>query len=130
METEMTFAQLVSRAPSAWVFPGLMDIPSKDQKCLATPDEIITAVCETFKIPKEQITRRSRRRCIVVPRQLSVFLMRKCTDLSLKRIGEIYQQDHTTIIHTLNVIKNDLANDEVLNRNYKHILFKLKLKSE
>ena len=55
---------------------------------------------------EENIKRRNRKREVVLTRQISMMLIRKNTQLSLKCIGEIFGKDHTTVIHSLATIND------------------------
>jgi len=71
-------------------------------KVKITSDEIIDVVLEFYKISREDLLGSKRKKSIVIPRQICVYLLRKYTDLSLKEIAEIMRRkDHSTIIHAI-----------------------------
>jgi len=79
-------------------------------KCELTPDDIIKAVCNFFNISISDIIGKSRMKNVVLPRQITIYLMRNLTSLSLKEIGNLFGKDHTTIIHSIEKIQ-DLKKD-------------------
>jgi chromosomal replication initiator protein len=71
------------------------------EKIEASPDAVIKAVTEMFKVSIEDLKGNSRRREISQSRQIAMYLMRQHTDLSLPKIGEIFGgKDHTTVMYS------------------------------
>ena len=68
--------------------------------------EIIEEVANYFKITKEQMLKKDRRKEIVVPRQIAIFLIKIRTKLDDGRIGQIIKKDRTTAIHAINLIND------------------------
>ncbi len=60
---------------------------------------IIAAVCNEFKVSREQIIGQNRRKFIAFPRALAMHRVRKETGLMLAIIGRLFRRDHTTIIN-------------------------------
>lgn len=74
-------------------------------KIQASPEAIMTAVSEVFKVSIEDLKSNSRRREISWSRQIAMYLMRQYTDLSLPRIGEEFGgKDHTTVMYSCDKI--------------------------
>jgi chromosomal replication initiator protein len=63
-------------------------------------------VANYFKITKEQMLKKDRRKEIVVPRQIAIFLIKIRTKLDDGRIGQIIKKDRTTAIHAINLIND------------------------
>ena len=65
-------------------------------------ESIQETVCKFFNVENKQIHSKSRKREIVLARQVSMYLSKKYTDLSLSRIGDmIGKRDHATVLHAL-----------------------------
>ncbi|MEM1087891.1 MAG: DnaA/Hda family protein [Pseudomonadota bacterium] len=65
-----------------------------------TLDDIKRSCMEAFGVSKGDIEGRSKRRSIVVPRQIGMFLSREMTDKSYPQIVMAYKKkDHTTALH-------------------------------
>lgn len=91
----------------------LQNIISPDQPKEVTAQLIIDVVCEHFNITKEQIVSKSRSKDIAKPRQVAMYLCKNMTDTSLDSIGALLGgRDHSTIIHGVNTITDEYANNE------------------
>jgi len=75
--------------------------------------ELLKIVSEYFDISLDDLTGQSRRKELVVPRQITMFLMREDLDASYPTIGnELGGRDHTTAMHAYAKIKRDFDSDE------------------
>ncbi|MCM8768528.1 MAG: chromosomal replication initiator protein DnaA [Candidatus Omnitrophica bacterium] len=80
-----------------------------------TLGNIMDKVCEFFHISTHELTSRKRRKDILIPRQIAMFLAREFTDYSLMAIAEEFGgKDHTTVIHAYRKIKNRITTDSYL----------------
>lgn len=90
---------------------ALKDLISSDIKEI-TVETIIDIVAEHYNISTADILSGKRSRNISYPRQISMYLCRRYTSLSLDEIGErMGKRDHSTIMHGINKIKKDLESD-------------------
>ncbi len=88
---------------------------------------VLKAVAEYFNITIQDIISRNRRKEIVEPRQIAMYLLRDICDLSYPYIGEKLGRDHTTAIHSYEKINRESNQDPALNQKIlmiKDILFK------
>ncbi|MDP3995604.1 MAG: chromosomal replication initiator protein DnaA, partial [bacterium] len=75
--------------------------------------ELLKTVSEYFDISLDDLTGQSRRKELVGPRQITMFLMREELDASYPTIGnELGGRDHTTAMHAYAKIKRDFDSDE------------------
>lgn len=80
-----------------------------------TSKHIIEAVSKFFDIEIKDLIGKSRKKELVVPRQITMFLLREEISASFPLIGqEIGGRDHTTAIHACNKINEDLKNNQKL----------------
>jgi len=77
-----------------------------------TYDEIIEKVCMQYNVKVELLKTKTRKKEISLARQIAMFLGRKYTSLSLKTLGEHFNRDHSTVIHSCTSIENYLATDK------------------
>jgi len=82
-----------------------------------TPEEVIRAVAEFYRITEDEITGRRRNKEIVRPRQVAMYLARQETQSSLPEIGTaLGGRDHTTVIYGVEKINGQLEQDSTLRR--------------
>ena len=94
---------------------ALKDIINPDKPKEITPELIIEVVAEHFGVTPEDITSKKRNSEFVQPRQVVMYLCRKLTDTSYVNIGKLLgKKDHTTIIHGVNKIEDELKNNDEL----------------
>lgn len=74
-----------------------------------TPQLIMQAVANYYCIPVEQITSNKRSKDTVQPRQVSMYLVRDLLGYSLPEIGKVFKRDHTTVLHAVDKIKNQMT---------------------
>lgn len=79
-----------------------------------TVENIKTLVAEYFNMPVEKLQSKTRKRSIVIARQLSMFLAKKLTNNSLKAIGAKFGgRDHSTVIYSCNAVQDLIDTDVV-----------------
>ena len=94
---------------------ALKDIINPDKPKEITPSLIIEVVAEQFGVSPEDITSKKRNSEFVQPRQVVLYLCRKLTDTSYVNIGKLLgKKDHTTIIHGVNKIEDELESNQEL----------------
>lgn len=77
-----------------------------------TVKAILGAVSEYYDIPLTLITGKTRKQEVVVARQTAMYIIKQHTQLSLKSIGSHFGgRDHTTVIHSCQMVKNYLDTD-------------------
>ena len=94
---------------------ALKDIINPDKPKEITPSLIIEVVAEQFGVSPDDITSKKRNSEFVQPRQVVMYLCRKLTDTSYVNIGKLLgKKDHTTIIHGVNKIEDELNSNQEL----------------
>ncbi|KRO04174.1 chromosomal replication initiation protein [Levilactobacillus paucivorans] len=75
-------------------------------------------VASYFHISMKDLKGKKRKKSIVTPRQIAMYLSRELTDASLPRIGnEFGGKDHTTVIHAYDKIGDALKTDPELQKD-------------
>lgn len=74
-------------------------------KKVVTVDAIKKLVCREFNVTEADIVSKSRKKKIVKPRQIAIFLARKYTDQPLKKIGKSFNRYHATAIYSINAVE-------------------------
>jgi chromosomal replication initiator protein len=87
----------------------ITDIQSKS----LTPKNIIEAVVKYYNITMKELLGKGRKKELVRPRQMAIYLIRKELNTSYPSIGnELGGRDHTTAMHAYNKICKDLEQNE------------------
>lgn len=95
-----------------------------------TVDEILEKVCEHFNVTTAAVNSRSRKRDIVVARQVSMYLAQKFTKMPASRIGKLVGgRDHSTVLHSCSQVEKRLQVDKGFTAEISTIEDSFKLKS-
>ena len=90
-----------------------------------TVDLIKQVVCSHYKISVSDIVSKSRKKSIVRPRQLAIYLARKYTDQPLQVISKNFNRYHTTAIHSIAVVEKSLKSDKTLSKQLDYLCQKI-----
>jgi len=94
---------------------ALKDFFRPSEEILISPKRIKDAVAEDYEIPAETLKAKTRISRVVRARQISMYLCREMTDLSLVMIGKKFGgRDHSTVLHSIRKIESLLSTDPVL----------------
>jgi chromosomal replication initiator protein len=89
--------------------------------------EVVKTIAGFYGIEESNIYEKTRRKEVVRPRQVIMFLLREDFHISFPTIGEkLGGRDHTTVIHSCDKIKNDLLTDSILSNEIHQIRLMLK----
>jgi chromosomal replication initiator protein len=81
------------------------------------PQHVIKCVAEFFEVGTQDLINKSRRKEVVLPRQIAMFLMRDMLGMSYPDIGDkLGKRDHTTAIHSYEKISREMTRDKTLNQ--------------
>lgn len=86
-----------------------------------TAEAICRCISTRFKVSREELRSRSRKRSLVFPRQLAMYFTRKLTKHSLSEIGELYCRDHSTVMHAIRAITQQMVSQTAV-REQVHLL--------
>lgn len=89
--------------------------------------EVVKTISSFYGVEEGSIYEKTRRKEVVRPRQVIMFLLREDFKISFPTIGDkLGGRDHTTVIHSCEKIKNDLRSDSILNQEIHQIRLMLK----
>lgn len=92
-----------------------------------TVDSIQTAVCDFYNIKSELIHTASRKRPIVQARQVTMYLSKSYTEMSLAQIGSLIgKKNHATVLHACKIVKEQMEVDKAFREKIAEIEKKLK----
>jgi chromosomal replication initiator protein len=104
----------LARATLADTLGSLTQPPSAGQ--------LTAAVAEAFGVSPAQLRGQHRRREILIPRQVAMFLLRELTRMPLVEIGQFFSgRDHSTVLNAIERIRRLSADDPALRRRIQEI---------
>ena len=105
---------------------ALKDFISPNEELIITADYIIEVVAEHFNLDKDTILSTKKTKDIVLPRQICMFLCSEMTNLTQSEIAaKLKRNNHTTVIHGVNKIKEAIHVDKELDNTIQVIKKKL-----
>lgn len=97
--------------------PNLEMIKEVVSSIVGAPNASVSAktirnfIGKQFKVSADDLKSKSRKREIAFPRQVAMYLSRKFTDQPLADIGNAFNRDHSTVVHSVRVITNSINRD-------------------
>ena len=112
----IAFHQLNNTSPTTESVRSLLGgISINPKKAGLTSKKLLRVVADFFDISLEELLGSSRKKELVVPRQIAMFLMREQLKSSFPNIGqEVGGRDHTTAMHACFKITDLLTSDDKL----------------
>ena len=86
----------------------LSDIVSEELPLSVKISRVIEGVCDKYGVEETDIRSKKRTSDITWARHVTVYILRKKTDMSLQDIGAELKRDHSTILHSYNTIENEI----------------------
>lgn len=98
----------------------------KNQKKKLNIGDIQQAVANKYNIKLSDLKGKSRKKEIVNPRQIAMFICRELLDDSLVTIANAFERDHTTVIHGIDKIALMMEEDEDINQEILALIKEIK----
>ncbi len=109
----IAFSQIYNKTPDFKEVKKLLAAYLNTPYRKTTYQTILKAVAEFYNVPSNDILKRSRKKEIVRPRQITMYLLREETKASFPEIGsKLGGRDHSTVIHAYEKIKKEESADE------------------
>jgi len=107
----------------------LKDIIRKQPKKI-TIDVVKKIVCDYYKINKELLEGKTRKKEVVLARQVAMYLARELTNSSLETVGLYFGgRDHSTVIHACKMIEEKIKRDKEFDETIKSLKKKIQISS-
>ncbi len=107
-------SQVKRREPTLPEVKAVLKSASRPKKAMSVKD-IIKAVSSFYNIDENHICEKTRRKEVVKPRQLVMYIMREDCGVSYPLIGQkLGGRDHTTVIHSCEKIRNEVRENAAL----------------
>ena len=126
-ELEGVMTQIISHIQIKQQAITLLDVKNllknnvRAKKSISIP-EIVKMIADYYHIPDVYIYNKTRRKDVVKPRQIVMYILREDFDISYPMIGDrLGGRDHTTVIHSYEKIKGTLKENPQLTREIEDI---------
>lgn len=111
----VAFSQIYNKAPDLKEVKNILNAYLNTPYRKTSPQVILRSVADFYSITSNDLLKRSRKKEVVKPRQVAMFLLREETKLSFPEIGQkLGGRDHSTVIHACEKIRGESAMDENL----------------
>lgn len=100
---------------------AIKDMFRGKDKVLPTPQLIIAEISSYYNISESVIRGTARNKNTAEARQVSMYLIRTLTSLSLEDIAAEFGKDHTTVMHSVDKVEKNLATSDHLQTVVKEV---------
>lgn len=85
-------------------------------------DEVVRRIAQYYEVAEKSIYEKTRKKEVVKPRQIIMYMLREEFSVSYPSIGEkLGGRDHTTVIHSCEKIKEEIKSNTALEQELDHI---------
>ena len=114
-------AQLKNKIPNLNEIKGLIKNNIKPKKMVPV-ESIVKTVANYYNIEPDSVYKKTRKKEIVKPRQLVMYLLREDYSMPYPTIGQkLGGRDHTTVIHSYEKIKRELKEGIILTQEIEQL---------
>lgn len=122
----LSFCSLTQQTLTAETLRTLLrDILEQGQQNELTAERIQKAVAEQFDVRLADMTSKRRPQSVAVPRQVAMYLCRRCTRASLPEIAACFEKTHATVLHACKAVRSRMDTDADLSARVHTIVRKL-----
>lgn len=126
LNTIMCQSQLLGRTLGIEEVRTIIKNSSRPRKTLAITD-VVEKVARFYDIDQASIYEKTRRKEVVKPRQIIMFILREDFQISYPAIGKkLGGRDHTTVIHSCEKVKNEIKSNQELEEELAQVRLLLK----
>lgn len=101
---------------------------SKNEPVNVTIERIIDKVAKKYGITESDLKSSKRNQEIAIARHVCIYIIKNMTELSLKKIGDIFSRDHSTIKSSLNKIETDIKENSLLEIEISELMNEISMK--
>ena len=85
-------------------------------------EEVVRRIAQYYEVAEKSIYEKTRKKEVVKPRQVIMYILREEFSVSYPSIGEkLGGRDHTTVIHSCEKIKEEMKRNPVLEQELEHV---------
>ncbi len=111
----IAFGQIYNKPPGIKEVKSILTTYLSSPYRKTSPQVVLKSVADFYSISTGDLVKRSRKKEVVKPRQVAMFLLREETKLSFPEIGQkLGGRDHSTVIHACEKIRKEESIDEII----------------
>ena len=88
---------------------SIADLMTGGEPVSVTIDRIMEKVAKKYGVTVDDIKGVKRTKDIAYARHITIYMIRKLTDMSLPQIGKLFKRDHTTVLSSIKTIEREIS---------------------
>lgn len=96
------------------------------EKAKISAEKIVKEVCSYYNITEEELKSENRKKEILIPRQICMYIMKEKLTISLSEIGNHFNKNHTTVMNAIEKTKLNIDKDEEIKHKIEEIVSTLR----
>ncbi len=89
---------------------------SSIQSNFSISDKFVYLLCQEFKVTPDELFGSSRKKSILIARQVGIYVAKNYLGMSLRQIAELFKKSHPTVSHAIQKVEEEIKkkNSEIL----------------
>ena len=93
---------------------AIKDTLNDSQPIPVTIEKILNEVARTYNVMPADIRGKKRNANVSAARQMTMYIIREVTGMSMEAIGQEFQRDHSTVVYSIKTMEENIARDQHL----------------
>ena len=93
---------------------AIKDTLSDSQPIPVTIEKILNEVARTYNVMPSDIRGKKRNANVSAARQMTMYIIREVTGMSMEAIGQEFQRDHSTVVYSIKTMEENINRDQHL----------------
>ncbi|PID67400.1 MAG: chromosomal replication initiator protein DnaA [Fusobacteriales bacterium] len=121
LKSIVTTAQLLEKPIDMDIVKDVIEKRMSITNSMVTAENIIKIVANYYQITEEDLKSKKRKQEILVPRQVSMYIIKENLDITLDGVGKIFDRDHSTVLNAINKIRVKMEEEPTFMMQVKEI---------
>ena len=101
---------------------AIKDTLNDSQPIPVTIEKILNEVARTYNVMPADIRGKKRNANVSAARQMTMYIIRVVTGMSMEAIGQEFQRDHSTVVYSIKTMAENIARDQHLKETCSDII--------
>ena len=93
---------------------AIKDTLNDSQPIPVTIEKILNEVARTYNVLPADIRGKKRNANVSAARQMTMYIIREVTGMSMEAIGQEFQRDHSTVVYSIKTMEENISRDQHL----------------